>query len=83
MCKCAHHFNISRFILQDRWNGKALKFIRKSIYKRLATVQERAIKDFIIRINEKNISLTFRLVENVINYMFREADSNAASVEVL
>ena len=81
--KCAHHFNIPRSTLQDRWNGKASKSIRESINKRLTTAQERAIKDYIIRMNEKNMSLTLRLVEDAVNYVLREADSNAAPVGAL
>ena len=32
--------------------------------------------------NEKNLSLTLKLVENVVNYVFRETHSNAALVKI-
>ena len=84
MRKCAHHFNISRFTLQDRWNEKASKFIRESINKRLKTAQERATKNYIIRINEKNMLLMLRLVKKVVNYtVLCEANLNVALVEIL
>ena len=67
--KCAHHFNISRSTLQDRENEKTSKFIRESINKCLTTTQERAIKNYIIRINKKNILLTLKFIEDVVNYM--------------
>ena len=79
---CASHFGILRSTLQNRWNGKASKSTREAANKRLSTAQERAIKDYIIRMNEKNLSLTFKFVENAVNYVLREAHSNAAPVGV-
>ena len=63
--------------LNNRWNEKIFKIIRESINKRLITVQERAIKNYIIRMNEKNMSLTFKLVENVVNFVFCKVDPDA------
>ena len=40
--------------LNNRWNGKASKTIRESINKRLTTAQERSIRNYIIRMDEKN-----------------------------
>ena len=33
------------------------------------------------RMNKKNMSLTFKFVENVINFVFREINSDATSLE--
>ena len=82
MRECANHFEIFKSILQNRWNEKAFKFIREVVNKRLFTAQERAIKNYIIRMNEKNLSLTFKLVENAVNYVFRETHLNAAFVKI-
>ena len=82
MRECASHFEILRSTLQNWWNEKAFKFTREIVNKRLSIVQERAIKNYIIRMNEKNLSLTFKFVENVVNYVLREAHSNAIFVKI-
>ena len=64
--------------LNNRWNEKAFKITRESVNKRLITAQERAIRNYFIRMNEKNMSLTLKLVENVVNFVFHEADLDAA-----
>ena len=81
MHKCAKEMRLNHKILNNRWNEKSSKFIRESINKRLNIAQERAIKNYIMRMNKKNMSLTLKLVENVVNFMFREIDSDAASLK--
>ena len=80
--QCALKLKIPRRALQNRWNEKASKSTRESINKRLFTAQERAIKNYIIRMNAKNMSLTLKLIEEVVNFVLREADSNATSVKI-
>ena len=79
--KCAKEMKLNQKTLNNRWNEKTFKIIRESINKRLTTAQERAIKNYIIRMNEKNMSLTFKFVENVVNFVLRETDLNAASLK--
>ena len=81
MRKCAKEMKLNQKILNNRWNEKTFKIIRESINKRLITAQERAIKNYIIRINKKNISLTFKFVENVVNFVFRKINSDATSLK--
>ena len=76
--KCAKEIRLNQKTLNNRWNEKTFKIISESINKRLTTAQKRAIRNYIILINKKNMSLTFKLIENVINCMLREADSDAA-----
>ena len=45
--QCALKLKISKRTFQNRWNGKASKFTRESINKRLFIAQERAIKNYI------------------------------------
>ena len=81
MRKCAEEMRLNQKTLNNQWNEKAFKIIRESINKRLITAQERAIKNYIIRMNEKNMSLTLKFVENVVNFVLREADSNATPLK--
>ena len=67
--KSAKEMRLNHKTLNNRWNEKASKFIRESIKKRLITAQERAIRDYIIRMNKKIMSLTLKLVENVVNFV--------------
>ena len=50
----------------------------ESTNKLLNTAQERAIKDHIMRMDKKNMSLMFRFVEDAANFVFRETDSDVA-----
>ena len=79
--ECAKEMGLNQKTLNNRWNGKASKTTRESTNKRLTTAQERAIKDYIMRMNKKNMSLTLRFVENVVNFVFRKNDSDAAFLE--
>ena len=54
--KCAKEMGLNQKTLNNRWNGKTSKTTRESINKRLTTAQERAIRDYIIRMNKKNMS---------------------------
>ena len=81
MRKCAKEIRLNQKTLNNRWNQKAFKIIRENINKRLIIAQERAIRNYIIRINEKNMLLTLKLIENIINFVFREVDSDAAFLE--
>ena len=76
--KCTKEMGLNQKTLNNRWNGKASKTTRESTNKRLTTAQERAIRNYIIRMNEKNMSLTLKLVEDVANFVLREADPDAA-----
>ena len=75
--KCAKEIRLNQKTLNNRWNEKTFKIIRENINKHLITAQERAIKNYIIRMNKKNILLTFKLVKNVVDFVLREIDSNA------
>ena len=75
--KYAKEMRLNQKTLNNRRNEKAFKITRESINKRLTTAQKRTIKNYIICMNEKNILLTFKLVENVVNFVFRKADSDA------
>ena len=81
MRKCAKEMRLNHKTLNNRWNEKTSKFIRKNINKRLFTAQKRAIKNYIIRMNAKNMSLTLKLIEKIVNFVFCKADSNATSLE--
>ena len=78
--QCALKFKISKRTFQNWWNEKALKFTRESINKRLFTAQERVIKNYIIYINAKNMLLTLKLIDEIVNFVLREADLNTTSV---
>ena len=77
MRKCAKEMRLNQKTLNNRWNEKIFKIIRKSINKCLITAQKRVIKNYLIRMNEKNMLLTFKLIENVVNFVFREANLDA------
>ena len=78
--QCALELKIPRRTLQNRWNEKVSKSTRESINKHLFTAQKRAIKNYIIRMNAKNMSLTFKLIEETVNFVLRETDSNTTFV---
>ena len=68
---------LNRKTLNNQRNKKIFKIIRESINKYLLIIQEYVIKNYIICMNKKNILLTFKFVENVINFVFRKIDSSA------
>ena len=75
--ECTKEIKLNQKILNNRWNEKTFKITRESINKRLTTAQKRAIKNYIMRMNKKNMLLTFKFVENVVNFVLRKTDSNA------
>ena len=82
MRKCAKEIKLNHKTLNNWWNEKASKFIQENINKRLFIAQERAIKNYIIRMNAKNMSLTLKLIEEIINFVLRETDLNATFVRI-
>ena len=79
--ECAKEMKLNQKTLNNRWNEKTFKIIRENINKRLITAQKRAIKNYIMRMNKKNMSLTFKFVENVVNFVLNEINSDVTSLK--
>jgi len=60
---------LNRRVLADRYNGKSSKSTRQAGGKRLSKDQEEALVQYILRCDERNMSLTPQLIEAAANFL--------------
>jgi len=60
---------LNRRVLTNRYNGKSSKSTRQAGGKRLSKNQEEALVQYILRCDERNMSLTPQLIETTTNFL--------------
>lgn len=65
----ARQCHLNRRVLDDRYNGKDSKSTRQADGKRLSKNQEKALAQYILRWDERNMLLTPQLIEAAANFL--------------
>ena len=71
----AREKEISRRVLNNRWNEIAFKIIREALNKRLSQAQEASIVQYITRCDKISLLMIQKYVEIIVNYLLRESNS--------
>ena len=79
--KCARAFEVTAKVLRDRLHEKTSKSTRIAPNKRLTEAQEQVVKNYVKRLDDQNMSLTSKLVVDVVNYILQMKNLDALSLD--
>ena len=78
---CARFYGINRKTLSRRLHGKSSRFTRIAFNKRLTDAEEHSLMTYIRYYDEKNLSITSKLLTEAANFLIHARNFSVKSIE--